>query len=232
MDRTIYESGEYLTANPTWGEEDSPWKAQHVAAILKEFGLNPATLAEVGCGVGGILENLAPSFPAAQLSGYDISPQAIRIAREKRSADIRFFNFDIAESGGHFDVLLALDVIEHVEDPWSFARKLRPLAEHKVYHIPLDFNALAAARGWPIMDARRSVGHLNYFTKDTAIALLHECGYDVLATRYTATAVETPGASSSAQARVLNVVRRALSKARPDLCARLLGGYSLLVLAR
>ena len=49
---------DYLIKNPTWHEEDSPYKASKILKILNKNSINPNSIFEVGCGYGGILENL------------------------------------------------------------------------------------------------------------------------------------------------------------------------------
>jgi hypothetical protein len=98
-----------------------------------------------------------------------------------------------------------------------------------VFHIPLDLSALALARGGKLMAMRRAVGHIHYFTKETALALLEDTGHRVIDYHYTSGATELrhPGWRT----RLLKRPREALFRASPDVAARLLGGYSLLVLA-
>ena len=85
-------------------------------------------------------------------------------------------------------------------------------------------------RSRPLVDLRRDVGHLHYFVRDTALATLRECGFEVLDAFYTAGALDLP--SRHWRARLLRLPRRALRAIDEDLCARLLGGFSLMVLAR
>ncbi len=44
---SMYEDGTYLTNNPTWHEQDSPWKAEKIDRLLKKNGIYPSTLCEV-----------------------------------------------------------------------------------------------------------------------------------------------------------------------------------------
>ncbi|MDP4024398.1 methyltransferase domain-containing protein [Methylobacterium sp. NEAU 140] len=228
----IYTSGAYMARNATWHVEDSPWKAEQVRTMLGRHGIVPRTLCEVGCGAGEVLVRLGETFPAARLQGFEVSQQALALARTRTRDGLTFTGADAFASGLHFDVALALDVMEHVEDYIAFARRMRPLAEHKIFHVPLDMNALAVARGWPIAHAREKVGHLHYFSKETALATLAQADHEIVDWAYTATALETPGAVRNAKAALLNVARRGLYALRPDAAAALLGGYSLLVLTR
>ena len=67
-----YEDGRYAAANPTWHEEDSPWKAGRIASLLARHGLLPATMAtvaEVGCGAAGAVGHLGPGCALQRLRG-------------------------------------------------------------------------------------------------------------------------------------------------------------------
>jgi SAM-dependent methyltransferase len=233
-DATMYQDGEYQRNNPGWHAEDSPWKAGHIASLLKKHEIEPRRVCEVGCGVGEILVNLLPKFPAStQLTGFEISAQAFAVCRSKATARLHFSNanpFDQLNSDDQpFDVAMAIDVFEHVEDYLGFLRQMRGLARHKIFHIPLDLSVQTVLRGNPIRRVREIVGHLHYFTKETALASLQHAGYSIVDFRYTAGSLELPNRGWKASAGRLP--RQLLSAVNPDLCVRILGGYSLLVLA-
>jgi len=48
----MYKNNEYLTNNPSWHIEDSPWKAKHIVNMMMAHNIQPTTLVEVGCGGG------------------------------------------------------------------------------------------------------------------------------------------------------------------------------------
>lgn len=58
MTTQIYTDGKYLQENPTWHLEDSPWKAEHILRMMQKNQLMPRSICEVGCGAGGILQQL------------------------------------------------------------------------------------------------------------------------------------------------------------------------------
>ena len=130
----------------------------------------------------------------------------------------------------HFDLVLAADVIEHVEDYLGFLTRLKPMADYKVFHIPLDLSAQSVARSRPITDLRHGVGHIHYFYKQTALAALEDCGYEILDYFYTASRLELPNQALSS--RIMRIPRRAAFRVNPDLAVRVLGGFSLMVLAK
>jgi cyclopropane fatty-acyl-phospholipid synthase-like methyltransferase len=230
---TIYEDGQYGANNPGWHAEDSPWKAGHVARLLKAHQITPLRLCEVGCGAGEILVNLAREYPApSQFTGFEISPQAYEICRAKTTDRLQFSStnpFDLQPSSAEpFDVALAIDVFEHVEDYFGFLRQMRGLAKYKVFHIPLDLSVQTVLRGTPLRKVREIVGHIHFFTKETALASLTHAGYRVVDWRYTANSLELP--NRGWKANLGRLPRHLLSAFSLDLSVRVMGGYSILVL--
>lgn len=228
---SVYTDGTYLASHGSWHQEDSAWKANHIRTMLERNKVAFETLCEVGCGAGEILSVLARVFPGKRLRGYEISPQAFVLCRGKERPGLSFTLGDLlTESGDTFDVLLAIDVFEHVEDYLGFLNKLRAKAVYKVFHIPLDLSVQSVLRARPILKLRNDVGHLHYFTKETALATLRYAGYDIVDCFFTATAVDLPNRGWKAD--LMRLPRRALYALSPDWAARLLGGYSLMVLAK
>jgi cyclopropane fatty-acyl-phospholipid synthase-like methyltransferase len=230
LQSTIYTDGTYLLNNPEWHADDSAWKARHIASLLRKHAIDPANVAEIGCGAGEVLRSLSLEFPDARLTGYDISPNALRICSRKANERMSFVLGSLLEAEERYELALAIDVFEHVEDCFAFLRQLRTKARYKVFHIPLELSALQVLRAQPLIDARRSVGHIHHFNKDTALATLEDCGYTVIDCHYTSGRTELGGLGW--KSRLLKAPREALFRVSPDLAARSLGGYSLLVLAR
>jgi SAM-dependent methyltransferase len=228
----IYRNGSYLSSNPTWHEEDSPWKARQVARMLGKNGIVPSSVCEVGCGAGGILASLAAEYgDGVQFSGYEISPQAVEICEKKRRPNLRFFLKNLFdEPAPAFDVVLAIDVLEHVEDYFGFLRKLKGCGTYKLLHIPLDLSVQSMLRSSILLNSRASVGHIHYFTKETALATLKDAGYEVIDHSYTAPSLELPDLPW--ETRLMHLPRRLLFALHRDWAARILGGFSLLVLAK
>lgn len=228
--QTIYVDGTYLENNPSYGVEDSPWKAQQILSIIQKNQLNPRSICEIGCGAGEILRQLQLSLPEhVRFQGYDISPQAIQLSRQRQNQNLSFACEDITKIEiDPFDILLCIDVFEHVEDYLNFLRQLKPKSKYKIFHIPLDMSAQFVLRAEPILWMRENVGHIHYFMKDTALLALKDAGYKILDYCYTAEHVDRP---KSFKARSLSLPRKILHAIAPDVTVRLLGGYSLLVLA-
>lgn len=231
MSESIYQTGEYVAKNPTYHVEDSAWKAEHIFDLIRKNNLQPRTVCEIGCGAGEVLRRLQLLMnDETQFEGYEISPQAFLRCQERANDRLRFHCADVlAMETEPVDLLLCIDVFEHVEDYFGFLRKLRAKAEFKLFHIPLDLSGQWVLRGRPIMKQREEVGHLHYFTRETALATLSDTGYEIIDWSYTPGALLNP---RSLKARIASLPRRFLFALNRDLTSRILGGYSLLVLAR
>jgi len=229
--RTLYVDGEYLAKNPTWHVEESAWKARQVLRMLRKNGVSPKTVCDVGCGVGEVLNQLQENLDRECVFwGYDISPQAIDLAKTRSSGRIHFELADFGqETDKFFDLILVLDVIEHLPDYFSFLERLKARGRHKMFHIPLDLSVQTVFRKNGLLKRREMYAHLHYFSKETALRTLEDAGYEVLDYFYTPRSIDfgmTPGQI------LLKLPRRLLFALDKDFAARLLGGFSLLVLAR
>jgi hypothetical protein len=229
---SVYTDGRYLAHNPTWHVEDSPWKARQIIEMISRNRLAPRSVCEVGCGAGEILSQLKRSLPDdCRFWGYDISPQAHALAVPREDERLHFRLGDLTEeSSARFDLVLVIDVLEHLEDYCGFLRKLRPRGEHTIFLIPLDLSAYTVLRSYPILELRRQVGHIHYFTRDTALAALRETGYEVVDWFYPPD--DEPLGGKPLKQKLLTLLRRGLYRLGPDYAVRLLGGRSLMVLAR
>ena len=210
---------------------DSPWKAEKVFKLLSENGCNPKSICEIGCGAGGVLVELRRVFPNSELFGYEIAPDASHFWSRHASANIRFQVGDFFELNKRaFDVLLLLDVIEHLDNPFDFLNRLREFASSFVFHIPLDLSATNVLRERPLLRSRAVVGHVHYFTKGLALSLLRECGYEIMEWRYTGAAFTSP--QKSWKTKLAGLPRRLAYSVNKDWGTRLFGGETIMVLAR
>jgi SAM-dependent methyltransferase len=227
-----YASGEYLRLNPTWHIEESEWKAKQVLRMMRRNRIAPEAICDVGCGAGEVLRQLQMRMDDACLFwGYDISPQAIELAKKRANEHLQFVQADVRrESTRLFDLILVLDVIEHLEDYFSFLREIKSKARYKMLHIPLDLSVQTVIRPRGLLNVREGYWHLHYFTKETALQVLKDVDYEILDYCYTARAIEEP--TQELRRNLLKLPRRLLYTIHNDFAAHLLGGWSLLVLAK
>lgn len=87
--------------------------------------LDGKTALDVGCGAGLLTEPLARL--GAVVAGIDASPEVIAVARDHAGAsglDIDYRAGDVQQLEGQFDLITAMEVIEHVADPGAFVKAL------------------------------------------------------------------------------------------------------------
>lgn len=230
--QNIYTDGTYLKNNPTWDEEDTVWKASKIKKLMDDNSIDPKTICEVGCGSGRILLNLQKSgSEKIEYYGFDISPHAIEKCQEIKNDKLQFENMNLLEyKETTFDMLMAIDVIEHVDDYIGFLKGLKRYGKSYIFHIPLDISIQNVLRVSPILKVRKQVGHLHYFTKETALETLKYCGYDIEDYFYTKWSLELP--PTSTMARLWYWPRKITFWFSEDLAVRLFGGFSLIVLAK
>lgn len=234
MDR--YTSDKYHADNDTWHVEDSPWKAKQIIRLLEKNQVQFNTVCEVGCGAGEILVQLNKelSYPNLSFHGYDIAPDVEPFWAERISNNIDFSLGDFTQTNELYDLLLMIDIIEHIEDYIGFLRQVRDRATYHVFNFPLEIFALKAMFGKKFVSSRRKYGHLHYFNKELCIELLEELDYEVVDFFYAPGALETikSTTSMSKQSRWLDFPRRLFHSVSIDLTAKTLGGYSLFILTK
>ena len=103
------------------------------AEIDRHFGSDARTLRplegrtalDVGCGAGLLAEPLARM--GAHVTGVDAAPELIEAARThagETGLAIRYVAGEVAALDGRFDLVTALEVVEHVADPATFVADL------------------------------------------------------------------------------------------------------------
>ncbi len=87
------------------------WSLKPEACSLKP------KIADLGCGCGGMLARLSKSYEAM---GMDSSPEAAAFAAQRGiPVQLGFLPDQVPLPRGHFDAVLMLDVLEHLDDDYS-----------------------------------------------------------------------------------------------------------------
>ncbi len=229
----FYTEGTYLQNNPSWDADDVDWKLEKILPLIRSYFETDKRLriCEIGCGGGGLLSKLADKFPQHTFVGWDISPDAAQFWTDKKD-NLSFHVGDIFNSSHEqsFDLILLIDVIEHVENPHSFLSNTQKIAENIFFHVPLDLSAVSVVLDYKLLKARRQVGHIHYFTKSLFLDLLRETSLSAVSVNFSNSWKDSPHKSISTK--LLNTFRYVLNFFSPELNARLLGGNTLFVLAK
>ena len=206
-------------------------KRERILEIINRNRLKLKSICDLGCGAGVVLACLHCKLDAdVNCIGYEPSPQAFSVAQAKATSRLSFPQASTLDKMAHFDAILLIDVIEHLDDYIGYLRNIRPHADYFILHIPLDLSVLSVLRDWPIMKRRRGVGHLHYFTKSTALASLTDLGFRIV--DYFYTEIRRP-AEKNFRTTLLRWFPLACLSALGfrDLGVRIFGEHSLMILA-
>jgi SAM-dependent methyltransferase len=228
-----YRAEIYGRLNPGWHEQDSRWKAAHVLRTLRETNVGAHDYLEVGCGAGRVLAEIAVALPGATMRfrGIDVSADAVERARLSTTDPRVVFSVGtLSEETEPADLILLIDVLEHVPDYLGLLAHARAKAPYLLAHVPLEMNLWSVIRPQALSRSRLLVGHLHYFSLSTLHDTLETSGYQIISQRVTAGAAELP--TRSLKRRLAALPRKGLARLSPPLAARTLGGFSALVLAR
>jgi hypothetical protein len=217
---SIYTSGEYAMANPTWDAEDSPWKAKKIMSILRPFLSGQSYLR--------ILKELNIESVCV---GYDIAPEAVKraIRRHGQSAVLSFQCCDVLSKHTiDCDWCLLIDLLEHLYDPVRFLQELRRRGVKQfIVNLPLENSFINIIRGRT--DPRRNpVGHLHFWDTYSALSILERGGLRVVQWMYAHEMDVDIRYHRTTASVIAYIPRKLLLTVAPKLCVHLLGGGCLL----
>jgi len=99
--------------------KELPWGLEYYGYISRVMHyVGNGKVADVGCGDGKLIFELAKKFPDSFFHGYDLSERAVQFAKAYSHGFTNVeFNFsDFSESNGDFDVITCIETLEHVPD--------------------------------------------------------------------------------------------------------------------
>jgi 2-polyprenyl-3-methyl-5-hydroxy-6-metoxy-1,4-benzoquinol methylase len=158
--------------------------------ILPLLPQNTSAILEIGCGKGETLDWIKSIRFCRTIVGVELSLDVAKVAKNKIDfviqGDIEEINLPYANE--YFDLILCLDVLEHLKDPWSVIKKLTkylkaggiliasiPNVRHYKVIIPLILFGQ-----WNYVDSGiLDKTHLRFFTKKSAIDLVSSSGLKI-----------------------------------------------------
>lgn len=237
---TYYTDGGYEHAAPTWHAEDAPWKVEQIMRVATLPSLDrPMRICDIGCGVGGVTLALRAELELrsvrAEFVGYDIAQYAIDVALEKAEglSNVSFHCVDVM-SLDHldFDLCLLVDVLEHLNDPYTFLSALRKRGiRNCIVHLPLESNWLAIMRG-KTDPTKSDVGHLHFFDTHSALGFLARAGLTVTSWVYTPEIELDIRLHRTIGNMLAYVPRKLMFRLWPSLCVHTIGGAALMASCR
>ena len=147
-------------------------------AIRLIKSVEPSTLLEVGCGEGYMLDAIAAAGLGIDLHGVDISEPAIADARARLGGrarlDVRDAR-DLADDGQRYDLVIMLEVLEHIENPAQMLPILQRLTKGPVLlSVPWEpfFRGLNFVRGKNLSRWGNDPEHVNHWGRSSFLTFL------------------------------------------------------------
>jgi 2-polyprenyl-3-methyl-5-hydroxy-6-metoxy-1,4-benzoquinol methylase len=145
--------------------------------VMKELSrLTFDSVLDAGCGQGTLLEMLARRYPSVQLSGSELSETALEACR-RQLPNATIYGMDLLKDDvldeHRCDVVISVQVLEHIEDDLLALRKLRQLCRRHV---------LVSVPGGKLDAHGQRNGHYRHYTKQSLCAVMRTAGFDVTRT--------------------------------------------------
>lgn len=200
--------------------------ARRLEAVLAELGAR-GDVFDVGCGDGGLLAELRVT---GRKTGIEPGTAAVK-AGQAKGLDLRQGSASALGLEGVADVVLAIDLLEHLAEPEAELRAIARMLRPGGYLLALTGDATARAAkltgGWWYY--LHVLGHVTVFSREALSLATHAAGLEVRELRR----FEHPAAVSPrkwAQRLAGNAARLALGK-RPGI-AHLFRDHQLLIARR
>ena len=153
------------------------------------FSTEPHSVLDVGCGEGVLTQRWASTLAPARVVGIDLDDPLLAAEWARRPAPNLTYIAQRAEqlpfAAGEFDLVCAIEVLEHVPDPErTLAEMARCAARHVLVSVPREplWRAVNIARGAYWRQLGNTPGHVNHFSKPGIVALCASHG-EVIETR-------------------------------------------------
>ena len=154
------------------------WRYHHVLKFVAKNVPIGAKVHDVGCSSGELLEKIKRIRPDLQLTGSDVSVEAVTVALQKSVGECFVADFCVSEPEqellSKFDFVILSEVIEHVE------RDRDLLAAILLMLKPGGVLYLSTQSGKRYRMDREVLGHLRHYGKQDLVTLLKETGFELV----------------------------------------------------
>jgi 2-polyprenyl-3-methyl-5-hydroxy-6-metoxy-1,4-benzoquinol methylase len=136
---------------------------------------------EVGCGPGHSTECLSAMHPNVLYEASDVDPTLVRYAQE-RNPSLRITQesaYNLARNDSSFDVVICLEVLEHLDDPERALKEIFRVSKQSVLvSVPNEpiWRILNMMRGKYLRDLGNTPGHINHWSPEQFRVLLSRFG--------------------------------------------------------
>jgi SAM-dependent methyltransferase len=176
----IYSSGEYIDLNPTLHDEDSIFKFRNIKSLIEKSNIlmtrNKISILDIGGGngkVGRLLcDYLIEKNIIFQFDVIDLSEEMIKLQKLNNPYLDQSYLGNIENINENYDIILMIDVIEHIDDYLSFTYKLNTISKYIIFNIPIEKNIFDRLRNLYFKneyykEQNRTLGHVNFYSFTT-----------------------------------------------------------------
>jgi len=180
----IYNDDSYIINNPTLHSEDSEFKFNNVLKFLNliEIKEKKIKILDVGGGAGLIgmmvMEYYAKKDIIVTLHSLDLSLKMLKTQKQNNPKIKKLINCSIEECEElNYDLVLMIDVIEHIPNKSISAKTLNRLSKNIIYNIPIEINLFDYARNISLLfryykNQKKTLGHVHFFSFKSATEFL------------------------------------------------------------
>jgi 2-polyprenyl-3-methyl-5-hydroxy-6-metoxy-1,4-benzoquinol methylase len=143
----------------------------------------PSSLLDVGCGEGVLVQQWARRLDDRRVVGIDLEEESIQAGwAEHQAPNLEYRVMQAANlpfAANEFDLVSAIEVLEHVPDPvHTLAEMARCAERHLLVSVPREplWRMLNLARGAYWSALGNTPGHLNHWSRRSFVALLSRHG--------------------------------------------------------
>jgi len=145
-------------------------QTEEILRLISKLGVR--TVLDVGCGSGDNLAALSQAMPHVELYGADVSPQALALAAQRApGVGLHEIDVQISRTDQHFDLVMAIQVIEHLPDDTAALRNMALMAKQWVL--------VTSMRG-RMRPSEKSIGHFRNYSDRELREKAAAAGLDVV----------------------------------------------------
>ena len=143
--------------------------------VMKELSrLEFDSVLDAGCGLGTLLQMIGAKYPSVELNGCELSETALEACRQ-HVPNAKLYRMDFLRgevpTDRSCDVIVSVQVLEHLEDDLCALQKLRQMCRRYIV-VNVPGGKLDAHGRWN--------GHYRHYTTGSLSAVMREADFDVI----------------------------------------------------
>ncbi len=145
-------------------------RRETIAKTLQRYAPPPASVLDVGCGLGDVLAEMPPGYTlhGTDFARFNVGVASRRLGNRAKITQASIYELPYESNG--FNIALCLEVLEHIEDDAravrEIARVLKP-GGILIAAVPYTFY-------WP--DYLKLMGHFRHYTRESFSNLMNHNG--------------------------------------------------------